>query len=146
MSDLAIDGRKKAWYKSVATPSSELNAHWRRVGKMPNFELGGKTYQTDEEGYLTNPDDWSKDVALHLAKSVGIGDLTRDHWDVVNFLKDYYSEYQVAPMIKILTKAMADKMGKDKKEVSKYLYELFPAGPAKDACKIAGLPKPTGCV
>jgi len=113
---------------------------------MPSFELNGKTYETDEDGYLTNIEDWNEDVARYLAKSVGIEELTKDHWDVIHFLKDYYTEYKIAPMIKILTKAMAQKMGKDRKEVSKYLYDLFPGGPAKDACKIAGLPKPTGCV
>lgn len=113
---------------------------------MPNIELNGKSIETDEDGYLLSTDDWSENVAQYLATTVGIDDMTKEHWDVVNFLKDYYAEYKIAPMIKILTKAMAEKMGKDKKEVSKYLYELFPGGPAKDACKIAGLPKPTGCV
>ena len=113
---------------------------------MPNFELNGKSIETDEDGYLLSADDWSENVAQYLATTVGIDDMTKEHWDVVNFLKDYYAEYKIAPMIKILTRAMAEKMAKDKKEVSKYLYELFPGGPAKDACKIAGLPKPTGGV
>ena len=60
-------------------------------------------------------------------------------------LRSYYEEYQIAPAVRVLTKAIGKKLGKDKGN-SKYLYELFPYGPAKQACKYAGLPKPTGCV
>ena len=68
-----------------------------------------------------------------------------EHWEVVNFLRDYYDEYQIAPAIRVLVKALKKTMGKDKGS-NKYLYTLFPYGPAKQACKIAGLPKPTGCI
>ena len=66
-------------------------------------------------------------------------------WEVINFLREYYQEYQIAPAVRVLTKAIGKKLGPDKGN-SKYLYELFPYGPAKQACKVAGLPKPTGCV
>ena len=72
-------------------------------------------------------------------------ELTENHWEVINFLRSYYEEYQIAPAVRVLTKAIGKKLGKDKGN-SKYLYELFPYGPAKQACKYAGLPKPTGCV
>ena len=67
------------------------------------------------------------------------------HWEVINFLREYYEEYQIAPAVRVLTKQIGKKLGKDKGN-SNYLYELFPYGPAKQACKYAGLPKPTGCV
>jgi tRNA 2-thiouridine synthesizing protein E len=108
------------------------------------FELKGKTYETDEEGYLVNLSDWSEEVANHIARMEKI-EMTANHWEVVNFLRDYYSEFQIAPAVRVLTKAIGKKLGPDKGN-SKYLYELFPYGPAKQACKIAGLPKPTGCV
>lgn len=108
------------------------------------FELNGKTYDTDEEGYLQNLSDWSEDVASFIAKQENV-EMTPNHWEVVNFLRDYYNEYQIAPAIRVLTKAIGKKLGPDKGN-NKYLYELFPYGPAKQACKIAGLPKPTGCV
>ncbi|MCC6608047.1 MAG: TusE/DsrC/DsvC family sulfur relay protein [Burkholderiales bacterium] len=108
------------------------------------IEVADKTYETDEEGYLVNLSDWSEDVANHIAKSENI-DLSPNHWEVVNFLREYYSEFQIAPAVRVLTKAIGKKLGPDKGN-SKYLYELFPYGPAKQACKIAGLPKPTGCV
>lgn len=109
-----------------------------------SFELNGVTYETDEDGYLVNLDQWNKDVGEYLAKSENLA-MTESHWEVVNFLREYYDEYKIAPMIRILTKAIAKKLGADKGN-TKYLYELYPGGPAKQACKIAGLPKPTGCV
>jgi TusE/DsrC/DsvC family sulfur relay protein len=110
---------------------------------MP-IEVNGKTIETDEEGYLVNLSDWDEDVAAKLAEGEGL-DMTENHWEVVNFLREYYNEYQIAPAVRVLTKAIGKKLGKDKGN-SKYLYELFPYGPAKQACKVAGLPKPTGCV
>mgnify|MGYP001609417960 CR=1 FL=1 len=111
---------------------------------MGAFEFNGKSYETDEEGYLANLSDWSEDVARFLAQQENV-ELSPNHWEVVNFLREYYSEYQIAPAIRVLTKAIGKKLGADKGN-NKYLYELFPYGPAKQACKIAGLPKPTGCV
>lgn len=111
---------------------------------MSSFELNGQTYETDEDGYLINLSDWNEDVAKHLAVTESV-DMTDSHWEVVNFLREYYDEYKIAPMIRILTKAIGKKLGKDKGN-TKYLYDLYPGGPAKQACKIAGLPKPTGCV
>lgn len=110
---------------------------------MP-LEVDGKSYETDEEGYLADLSQWDEKVAVALAQSEGL-DMSDNHWEVVNFLREYYSEYQIAPAVRVLTKAIGKKLGKDKGN-SKYLYELFPYGPAKQACKIAGLPKPTGCV
>jgi TusE/DsrC/DsvC family sulfur relay protein len=111
---------------------------------MGTIDVAGKQLQVDEDGYLVNLDDWTTDAAEVLAKGEGIP-LAEAHWEVVNFLRDYYNEYKIAPMIRILTKEVGKKFGKEKGN-TKYLYELFPGGPAKQACKIAGLPKPTGCV
>ena len=108
------------------------------------IEVNGKSLETDEEGYLANLNDWEKDVATVMAKEDDI-DLSEDHWESINFLREYYEEYQIAPAVRVLTKAVGKKLGKDKGN-SKYLYELFPYGPGKQACKFAGLPKPTGCV
>lgn len=108
------------------------------------FEIDGKVYETDEEGYLSNLNDWTEDAAKHLAIEEKV-EMTESHWEVVNFLREYYNEYQIAPAVRVLTKAIGKKLGPDKGN-SKYLYELFPYGPAKQACKIAGLPKPTGCI
>ena len=110
---------------------------------MP-IDVNGKLLETDEEGYLINLGDWTEDAAKVLAINESI-DMNDNHWEVVHFLRDYYSEYQVAPAVRVLTKAIGKKLGPEKGN-SKYLYELFPYGPGKQACKIAGLPKPTGCI
>ena len=108
------------------------------------FELAGVTYETDEDGYLLDLDQWNKEVGGYLANDEGV-EMSEAHWEVIDFLREYYEEYKIAPMIRILTKAIGKKLGKEKGN-TKYLYELYPGGPAKQACKIAGLPKPTGCV
>ena len=111
---------------------------------MSTIEVNGKTYETDEEGYLVNLTDWDADVANHIAKTESI-DMTDQHWEVINFLREYFEEYQIAPAVRVLTKAIGKKLGPEK-GTSEYLYGLYPYGPGKQACKIAGLPKPTGCV
>jgi len=111
---------------------------------VSTIEVNGKSYETDEEGYLVNLSDWSREIGDALAAGENV-DMTDQHWEVVNFLREYYDEFQIAPAVRVLTKAIGKKLGADKGN-SQYLYELFPYGPAKQACKIAGLPKPTGCV
>jgi len=111
---------------------------------MPTLDFQGQSIEIDEEGYLINLDDWNEDLCKFLAEKENV-DLTDAHWEVINFLREYYEEYQIAPMIRVLTKAIGKKLGPDKGN-NKYLYELYPEGPAKQACKFAGLPKPTGCV
>lgn len=108
------------------------------------LEIDGKSYETDEEGYLANLSDWKPELAEAMAHADET-ELSENHWEVINFLREYYEEYQIAPAVRVLTKAIGKRLGKDKGN-SKYLYELFPYGPAKQACKYAGLPKPTGCV
>ena len=108
------------------------------------LEIDGRVLETDEEGYLQNLSDWSRDVAAEMAVRDGI-ELSDNHWEVINFLREYYDEYKIAPAIRILTKAMSKKLGREKGN-TRYLYKLFPEGPAKQACRYAGLPKPTGCV
>ncbi|MEO5374761.1 MAG: TusE/DsrC/DsvC family sulfur relay protein [Alphaproteobacteria bacterium] len=108
------------------------------------YELNGKTIEHDEEGYILDVNLWTEELAAILAKAEKV-DMTPEHWEVIQFLREYYNEYQIAPAVRVLTKAVAKKLGPEKGS-NKYLYELFPYGPGKQACKIAGLPKPTGCV
>ncbi len=109
-----------------------------------NYELDGQEIPADEEGYITNLSDWSKDLAEIIASAEDV-QMDDERWEVVNFLRNYYDEYQIAPAVRVLIKAVKKSMGPEKGN-NKYMYELFPYGPAKQACKIAGLPKPTGCV
>ena len=118
-------------------------ANYEEEKKM-SYQVNGHTIEHDEEGYITTLDDWSKELAEVIAESENI-DMDDERWSVVNFLRDYYEEYQIAPAVRVLIKAIKKEMGPEKGN-NKYMYELFPYGPAKQACKIAGLPKPTGCV
>lgn len=111
---------------------------------MGSITVSGKEYEVDEEGYLADLSTWNTEVAEAMAK-IDECELTESHWEVINFLREYYEEYQIAPAVRVLTKAIGKKLGADKGN-SKYLYSLYPYGPAKQACKYAGLPKPTGCV
>jgi tRNA 2-thiouridine synthesizing protein E len=105
---------------------------------VPTIDLNGKTYDVDEDGFLENPEVWSQDVALDFATTEGVSELTEAHWKVINYLRNYYLQFGIAPMIRKLCKETGFKLNE--------IYALFPSGPAKGACKLAGLPKPTGCV
>lgn len=108
------------------------------------IEFKGEMIETDEEGYLQNLSDWSVPLATEMAALDGI-ELSKSHWEVIYILKEYYDAYQVAPAVRILTRTVGKKLGEDKGN-SMYLFQLFPGGPAKQACKYAGMPKPTGCI
>jgi len=98
----------------------------------------GKTLAIDADGNLVNMADWNEEIAGELAKEEGIAELNGQHWQVINFMRKVYSETGDSPSIRKLTK----ESGVD----TKTLYALFPKGPAKKAARIAGLPKPKGCI
>jgi len=99
---------------------------------------GGIEVKVDGDGFLQEPDKWNEQIAEALAKSEGIEKLTNEHWKIVNFIRKYYLEFGTAPLIRRLIKETGIPLAG--------IYELFPSGPAKGACKVAGLKKPTGCV
>jgi tRNA 2-thiouridine synthesizing protein E len=102
------------------------------------MSYAGKTIELDADGNLANRNDWSEDLARELAAEDGIPELTPQHWAVINFMRSVFEKEGDAPSIRRLTK----ESGVD----TKTLYALFPKGPAKRAAKIAGLPKPKGCI
>ncbi|MFH1735843.1 MAG: TusE/DsrC/DsvC family sulfur relay protein [bacterium] len=105
---------------------------------MAEFTWEDISIQVDEDGFMEEPEVWNERIALALASTEAVNELTEDHWKLVNYLREYYQQFGIAPMIRKLCK----QTGFSLKEV----YDLFPSGPAKGACKVAGLPKPTGCV
>ena len=109
---------------------------------MLSFE--GKEIETDNDGYLKESGQWSKALAEVIAEKEGIT-LSPEHWEVVRFVREFYLEFNTSPAIRMLVKAMANKFGEEKGN-SRYLYRLFPKGPAKQATKVAGLPKPVKCI
>ena len=99
----------------------------------------GKEIEVDEDGFIQDPDLWNEELARELARNQeGIEEMTEEHWKVVRYLRDYYLQFKIAPMVRKLCKETGTPLRK--------IYDLFPSGPAKGACKVAGLPKPTGCV
>ncbi|CAM3974839.1 TusE/DsrC/DsvC family sulfur relay protein [Pseudoalteromonas byunsanensis] len=108
------------------------------------LEFNNQIIETDKQGYLLDHTQWHKDLAPIIAEQEGIT-LSDAHWEVINFVRDFYEEYNTSPAIRMLVKAMAKALGEDKGN-SMYLYKLFPKGPAKQATKIAGLPKPARCI
>jgi tRNA 2-thiouridine synthesizing protein E len=105
---------------------------------MLTREIAGKTIQVNEEGFMTNPGEWSKDIALVIAKEEGIEELTPAHWKVIEFCRQKASETGSAPTLRAITNGA----GVSTKE----LFTLFPKGPAKKVARISGLGKPEGCV
>lgn len=101
-------------------------------------ELKGITFEVDGDGFLQKPELWNEEVAQLFAKDDGTGELSEKHWAVINHIRDHWLKTDMAPMVRKICKDTGIRLVE--------LYELFPLGPAKGACKIAGLPKPDGCV
>ena len=105
---------------------------------MPSHIIAGKPLEVDAEGYLLHSQEWDETIARAVAINEGLPDLNDDHWRVIRFMRKVYAERGDGPSIRQLTK----ESGVD----TKRLYKLFPQGPAKKAAKIAGIPKPHGCI
>lgn len=105
---------------------------------MTTATYDGSKVNVDEEGFFTEPDQWSEEMAPEIARAEGIEELTDRHWQVIRFMRDRYLERGTGPTVRVL--------GKTSGVPIKELYQLFPGGPAKEAAKIAGIPKPRGCI
>lgn len=105
---------------------------------MSTLTYAGVTVDADVEGFLTNPQQWTEQIGREIAQANGLATLTDRHWQVINFMRQTYLQNGSAPSIRTLGKASGVPI--------KELYELFPKGPAKLAAKIAGIPKPRGCI
>jgi dissimilatory sulfite reductase related protein len=105
---------------------------------VPEYRVQDRVYEVDDEGFLQEPEIWTEDVAKDFALTEGIEEMTEDHWKLIKYIRDYFYNYGVAPMVR--------KVCRDNAMDLDQVYKLFRSGPAKGACKVAGLPKPTGCV
>ena len=105
---------------------------------MPIIEGPAGPVELDDKGYLKHAADWTPELAPVLAARDGLRDLTSDHWSIINALRDHHREHGVPPMIRELCRRTGFNL--------KRIYELFPKGPAQDACRVAGLPRPDSCV
>ena len=102
------------------------------------FTWNNHEVEVDEAGFIQQPDLWDDQLAMALARTDGVTELTDAHWKIIHYIRRYFHEFEIAPMIRKLCKETGFSL--------REIYELFPSGPAKGACKVAGLPKPTGCV
>ena len=103
------------------------------------IEFNGKTIETNATGYLESQEDWSKELAEHLAKLEGVT-LTQKHWDLIDYLRDeFFNNNGTQPNTRLIVKAMAEKWGTD--VIQKDVYDLFPKDPSKQGGRIAGLPE-----
>ena len=100
--------------------------------------------ETTDQGFLVNSSDWNKDVAIRLAELNNIS-LNEAHWELIVFIRYYYQQFKHLPNARVFTKAIVKTLGEEKGN-SRYLHKLFPDGPLKYACKLAGLPKPPTCL
>lgn len=108
------------------------------------LNVNGKTIATTDQGFLVDASDWNEDVAKRLAEMNQL-DLQQAHWEIIRFIREYYRQFRHLPNARVFTKAVAKSLGEDKGN-SRYLHKLFPGGPLKYACKLAGLPKPPTCL
>jgi len=105
---------------------------------MTTDTIAGAEIELNEEGFLVDPSQWNDDIAVELARREGIDPLTERHWQVIRFMRTEYETKGTGPTVRVL--------GKTSGVSIKELYQLFPKGPAKLAAKIAGIPKPRGCI
>jgi len=105
---------------------------------MATRDIAGKTVKVNDEGFMTNPDEWEKNIAIEIAKEEGIVELTPAHWQVIEFCRKKAAESGAAPTLRAITTGSGIS--------TKDLFTLFPKGPAKKVAKISGLGKPEGCV
>ncbi|VFP79740.1 TusE/DsrC/DsvC family sulfur relay protein [Candidatus Erwinia haradaeae] len=113
---------------------------------MQHFRFKNSTIEVecDEQGYLIYLKDWSEDIAKELAKEEDI-ELSSAHWEIIYIVRNFYIEFNISPTIRMLVKIIEHRYGMEHGN-SRYLFRLFPKGPAKQATKIAGLPKPVQCL
>jgi tRNA 2-thiouridine synthesizing protein E len=105
---------------------------------MSTMTIAATDVELNDEGFFVHPEQWTEDMAPELARREGIETLTDAHWTVIRFMRDEYAAKGTGPTVRVLGKASGVSV--------KELYQLFPKGPAKTAAKIAGIPKPHGCI
>ena len=102
------------------------------------MQVGGKSIEFDNDGFMRNPELWDKEIATAIASEEGIGDVSEKHWAIVHFIRDHWKEHDLAPPVRLICKDVGLSV--------RDIYKLFKSGPARGACRVAGLPKPDGCV
>lgn len=107
-------------------------------------EVNGQTIELSEAGWLLNLEEWSEELAVQIAKTEQIPELTEEHWDIIKMAREYFTDNGVVAEPRLFSKLMKKQFG-DARSDQKYIYSLFPTGLIKCANKVAGLPRPKGC-
>ena len=102
------------------------------------MQVGDADVEFDKDGFMLEPERWDDAVASAIAHEEGIAEMSEDHWKIVNFIREYWKENDLAPPVRL----MCTEVGVSVRQI----YRLFTSGPARGACRVAGLPKPDGCV
>jgi len=102
------------------------------------MQINDKDIQLDKDGFMIDPDLWNDAIARTIANEEGIEEMSEEHWKIVNFIRNYWRENNLAPTVRLLCQETGISL--------RHIYKLFTSGPARGACRIAGLPKPDGCV
>jgi TusE/DsrC/DsvC family sulfur relay protein len=102
------------------------------------MKIGDANIELDKDGFMTDPGLWNETVARAIAGTEGIEEMTEDHWKVVNYIREYWKAHDLAPAVRLICKDVG--LG------VRQIYKLYTSGPARGACRVAGLPKPDGCV
>ncbi len=102
------------------------------------MKVGDKVVEFDQDGFMLDPTLWCDEIALAIAGEEGIDNMTEEHWKIVNFIREYWLENDLAPAVRLICTTVG--VG------GRQIYKLFTSGPARGACRVAGLPKPDGCV
>lgn len=105
---------------------------------MTTDTIAGTVVDLNDEGFLVDPSQWTDEMAVELARREDIDPLTDRHWQVIRFMRQQYEDTGSGPNVRMLAKTSGIPV--------KELYQLFPKGPAKTAAKVAGIPKPRGCI
>jgi len=105
---------------------------------MATIEIEGNVIEVDGDGFLSQPEIWNEELARLIAKQDGIEEMSEKHWAIVKIIRRNWDEKGMAPMIRVICQETGVRL--------REIYELFPLGPARGACRVAGLPKPDGCV
>jgi tRNA 2-thiouridine synthesizing protein E len=102
------------------------------------LKVNEKEIVFDQDGFMTDPSLWDEEVARAIATEEGIDEMTEDHWKIANYIREYWQEHDLAPAVRQICQELG--MG------VRQIYKLYTSGPARGACRVAGLPKPDGCV
>ena len=131
--------RDQSFYTTSRVPDPGAVNHF-----VDEFEFEGERIKVFSRGNLVHPEQWNERLAEFMAAKENL-ELSREHWEVLRFLRQFYFQYGISPMKRLLMKHMEGQFGPEKSS-EEYLYHLFPEGPSRQGSRIAGLPEPQGCI